>query len=96
MTGVGGLYQGTVNTTWSGEKCLAWNDENYDTAYRGLYPHNFCRNPGPPATAPILVPWCYTANSKKVWETCENIRKCGACDIGKDPLLSSSVPVGQY
>ena len=89
MTGVGRTYQGTVNTSWSGEKCLPWDEQNYDTAYTGLQltkGHNFCRNPGPPDTAPVTKPWCYIPDTDKEWETCDNIRECYTCDKGKDPL----------
>ena len=89
MTGVGRTYQGSVNTSWSGEKCLPWDEQNYDTAYTGLQltkGHNFCRNPGPPDTAPVTKPWCYIPDTDKEWETCDNIRECYTCDKGKDPL----------
>ena len=89
MTGVGRTYQGSVNTSWSGEKCLPWDEQNYDTAYKGLQltrGHNFCRNPGPPVTAPVTKPWCYIPDTDKEWETCDNIRECYTCDKGKDPL----------
>ena len=86
MTGVGRTYQGSVNTSWSGEKCLAWNKQNYDTGYQSFYNNNFCRNPGPPGTAPVTKPWCYIADTEKEWETCDNIRECYTCDKGKDPL----------
>ena len=86
MTGVGRTYNGTVNTSWSGEKCLAWNKQNYDTGYQSFYNNNFCRNPGPPAAAPVTKPWCYIADTEKEWETCDNIRECYTCDKSKDPL----------
>ena len=90
MTGVGRTYNGTVNTSWSGEKCLAWNKQNYDTGYQSFYSNNFCRNPGPPGTAPVTKPWCFSADPDKKWETCDNIRECYTCDKGKDPLYCSA------
>ena len=85
MTGEGRTYQGSVNTSWSGEKCLAWNKQNYDTAYHG-FRHSSCRNYGPPETVPVKKPWCYISNTDKRWETCDNIRQCIACDKGKDHI----------
>ena len=58
--GVGLRYNGSINTTVNGNKCLPWD----------LYPdllNNFCRNPQGYGKRP----WCYIDYKKRIWEYCD-------------------------
>ncbi|XP_057316991.1 uncharacterized protein LOC130657992 isoform X2 [Hydractinia symbiolongicarpus] len=61
-------YNGTVNKTRSGKKCLPWSINSFlsSPVYRDLE-SNFCRNPQGYARAP----WCYVNETSERWEYCD-------------------------
>ncbi|EDV28710.1 uncharacterized protein TRIADDRAFT_51901 [Trichoplax adhaerens] len=84
--GNGSLYQGVINVTIDGEKCLPWHIANR-TSYRRsnsfFGQDNFCRNPNGERTSP----WCYVRNTTTSgigWAYCP-IPKC----LQGQPTLST-------
>lgn len=60
--GKAGFYEGFIDATESGAKCMNWNDvpgviERYPG--KGLGDHSFCRNPDG-----RIRPWCFFPNSR--------------------------------
>ena len=66
--GVGLRYNGSVNVTVNGNKCLPWNLNPYLNA--DVYPellNKFCRNP----QGYGKKPWCFIDYNKRIWEYCD-------------------------
>lgn len=60
--GKAGFYEGSIDSTESGVKCMNWSDmpgvlERYPG--KGLGDHSFCRNPDG-----RIRPWCFFPNSR--------------------------------
>ena len=66
--GVGLRYNGSVNISTNGTKCLHWNLNPYLNVE--MYPDlisNLCRNP----QGYGKKPWCYIDYENRIWEYCD-------------------------
>lgn len=86
-SGHGKDYEGKVDRTKTGRKCLPWSTKIQDQLekYPELKGHNYCRNPGGQEDQP----WCYTDDELKPVEICD-IPKCGLFLFPLERLLSRS------
>ncbi|XP_074643642.1 muscle, skeletal receptor tyrosine protein kinase-like [Tubulanus polymorphus] len=89
----GSYYNGTINVTKTGRRCLMWSHQWLHTAHPQIFPElinaqNYCRNPG----GYRLQPWCYYSYTEK--EDC-NVPECGLVDkvTGKEPSLDLSTVI---
>lgn len=69
--GDGGFYQGAVDVTESGARCLNWTTvAGFEARHpgRGVGPHNRCRNPDG-----RIRPWCFfrTPRGRVDWGYCD-------------------------
>ena len=90
--GVGLSFRGPESRTVDGHTCQRWDVDtphkhgwNAVDTWRGIGPHNYCRNP----TKAVGGPWCYTTTTSKRWDYC-SVPKCNQAenklDLG-DPRL---------
>jgi len=65
-------YAGTISTTVSGKKCIAWTFlENNMPEKSFVKAQNYCRNPDGEEGGP----WCYTEDPNVLWDDCA-IKRC--------------------
>ena len=63
-----------MSKTTSGRTCQNWStDSPHDHPNNNVGNHNSCRNPDSSKTV-----WCYTTDSSKRWEYCEQIPDCAS------------------